>query len=248
MRIGITDPMGADDRYQSYVRWLSSWAPGAQLVRLSCRLDNAAEADACGGIILTGGGDVDPALYRGPVGHPTLSGVDRQRDLYERQVMDRVVRRPRPFLGICRGMQFVNVYFGGTLLPDIEEAGYRSHRSSAGPESLHPLAIAGTGQLARSGVSTGDRANTYHHQAVAAIGAGLAVAATADDGIVEALESPAAEEFFLLVQWHPERMRDQSSPAAGRIAEQFVSACARFAGEELTFHSHPIPGVDHDEA
>ncbi len=229
MKIGITDPMGADERYQNYARWINLYAPDAEIVRLSYRLGNAPAADGCSGIILTGGGDVDPSLYGGPVRHPALSGVDPERDRFERQVLDGVLARPRPFLGICRGMQFTNVILGGTLMVDIEESGYPSHRSPADAPAFHPVVIAGTGPLSQAaGVSPRAGVNTHHHQAVEKIAPGLRVAAAAADGIVEALEMGAAEHFFLLVQWHPERMADQSSPCAGNIAKLFLEELSNY--------------------
>lgn len=234
MRIGITDPMGADDRYQSYARWIGLYAPEAELVRLSHRLGNGAEADTCDAIIVTGGGDVDPALYQGPVQHPALSGVDQDRDRFERHVVDGILARPRPFLGICRGMQLTNVVLGGTLTPDVEEAGFPSHRSSAGSEALHPVVVAGSSLLGRTGGAPMSIVNTYHHQAVEKIAPGLNVAAASADGVVEALEMGAAGEFFLLVQWHPERMEDQSNPCAGGIAKMFLASASLYMKQHPT--------------
>jgi len=168
------------------------------------------------------------------VHHPALSGVDRDRDEFERGVFDGILARPRPFLGICRGMQFANVALGGTLMPDIEESGFPSHRSPAGSQAVHQLVIAGSGLLSRTGGAPQSSANTYHHQAVEKIAPGLRVAAAAADGIVEALEMPAAQQFFLLVQWHPERMADQSSPCAGGIARLFVEELSLYMMHHTT--------------
>lgn len=223
MKIGITDPMGADERYQNYAGWIARYAPpGAEIVRLSCRAGNAAEAETCDAILLSGGGDVDPVLYGGPAGHPKLGGVDPERDRFERTVMDGLLRRPRPFLGVCRGMQFVNVYMGGTLIPDVEDAGYPSHRAAPGAQTFHPIAITGPGLLAGAVGATLGVVNSSHHQAVGTVAPALRAVARSEDGLVEALELPGFERFFLLVQWHPERLEDQSNPCGGRIAQLFL--------------------------
>lgn len=235
MRIGITDPMGVDDRFQSYAAWIALFAPQAEIVRLSHALGNLADADTCDAILLSGGGDVDPALYGGPVGHPKLSGVDPDRDTFEGAVMDGVFRRPRPFLGICRGMQFVNVYLGGTLLADVEDAGYRCHRSAPGAQALHEVAVAESGLLAGTVGAARVVVNSSHHQAVDRIAPALRAVATSDDGLVEALEMPGAKEVFLLVQWHPERLQDQSNPCGRRIAELFLRR--PIATPEVTTHT-----------
>jgi putative glutamine amidotransferase len=234
MRIGVTDPRGGDDRYASYASWISRYAPEAEILRLSHKLANATEAERCDGIVLTGGGDVEPSRYGGPVDHPKLSGVDPERDRFEESVLDAVLERPRPFLGICRGMQFVNVSLGGTLHPDVVDAGYRPHRPSPGEQLVHPIALEGAGPLAQAVGSAHATVNSFHHLAVYPVARALRAVAFSDDGLVEALAMPGASYFFLLVQWHPERMQDQSSACAGRIAELFLEEVQRYRKA----HSH----------
>jgi putative glutamine amidotransferase len=166
------------------------------------------------GLLFTGGPDLDPGVY-GQERHAQLGpDVDRCSDEYELALLAAAAERDVPMLGICRGMQALNVSRGGTLhqhLPDISELEHLqgheayapAHQVVVNPGSLlHDLS--GTGQLA---------VNSFHHQAADRIGAGLAVCAQAPDGTVEALWDPAAR-FCLGVQWHAELLTHHASHAA----------------------------------
>jgi putative glutamine amidotransferase len=158
--------------------------------------------------------------------HPAISGVDRRRDDFERTLLDRALGRRIPVLGICRGMQLANVCFGGTLIPDIEEAGFPAHRSKGqGTECSHPIVVPTESWLRNISGTENGMVNSSHHQAVGTPGSGLRVAARAADGIIEALEMSEGnrEQFFLLVQWHPERMGRSENPFSRRLLEVFFN-------------------------
>ena len=139
MRIAVTDTLGPEDKFQNYITWLQEGAVQVDCTRVSYRLDNLGEVDSCDALVLTGGHDVDPSLYGDHSYHPTIKNIDRKRDDFERKALDRAFARRLPVLGICRGLQLANVYFGGTLIPDIIEAGFPSHRSDARmPTRAHP--------------------------------------------------------------------------------------------------------------
>jgi putative glutamine amidotransferase len=130
-----------------------------------------------------------------------------------------------PVLGICRGAQVFNVAMGGSLIPEIETAGFRSHRLGDDPGGVHGVSVMdGSVLLGVVGVKEGT-VNSSHHQAVDAVGRGLRVAARSDDGIIEALEwdDPAGKPFVLLVQWHPERMGDTAGPFSRNLVERIAS-------------------------
>jgi putative glutamine amidotransferase len=135
------------------------------------------------------------------------------------------MERGMPVLGICRGAQIFNVAMGGSLIPDIEAAGFMNHRRGDEPERVHGVHVM-NGSILNGivGVSAGT-VNSSHHQAVDAVGRGLAVAARSDDGIIEALEweDPAGRPFVLLVQWHPERMGDTAGPFSRNLVERLAS-------------------------
>jgi putative glutamine amidotransferase len=158
------------------------------------------------GVVLAGGPDVDPALY-GEMLHPACSLATDTRDAYEIAMARRCLRDGVPLLAICRGMQVLNVAAGGSLIQDLP-----SQVPVALPHAVddtfttvaHGLEVIEGTQLARalaSGMST--QVNSRHHQAVKVLGRGLATAAYAPDGIVEAIEAPALP-FCVGVQWHPE--------------------------------------------
>jgi len=171
--------------------------PGAGLAAL--RLD---------GLILSGGGDIDPAEF-GAAAHPATTSVRPERDAAEFALVAAALDGGLPLLGICRGLQVLNVARGGTLhqhLPDVVgHAGhapvpgeYASHRVSVDPASRLGAILGGPGP---AGLSV----PTYHHQAVDRLGAGLAASAWAEDGTVEAIELAGdGPGFALAVQWHPE--------------------------------------------
>jgi putative glutamine amidotransferase len=166
--------------------------------------DTAALLDRLDGLVFSGGPDLDPAVYGAPR-HPELGpDVDRVSDEYELALLAGAAERDLPMLGICRGMQALNVSRGGTLhqhLPDRTELG---HRQAHAPfEPAHTVSVARGSLLQRLSGAIGLEVNSYHHQAIDRLGSGLRVAATAPDGTIEAVWDPAAR-FCLGVQWHPE--------------------------------------------
>ncbi len=226
MVIGITDNMGAEHKWQWYIDWLRRSNVTHETLKLSYKLDNLSSIKGCHGLLLTGGGDVDPALYSSDLQNGTLCKVDRKRDDFERHVIDIAVQEQIPMLGICRGLQIANVHFGGTLIPDLQGAGYLSHQTNLNSESRHVVNIGRGSLLAKVTQSLQGSVNSSHHQAVDTPGEGLKVCAVSEDGVVEALEFADGNSlpFFLLVQWHPERMNDTENPLSKNILERFLSA------------------------
>lgn len=163
--------------------------------------DLVASADA---LMLTGGGDVDPALYGEVISSEKVYGIESNRDRVERALLEEAFRQDRRVLAICRGIQVVNVFFGGTLIQDLETAGKDNHSlTDQEYEYSHAISVSKDSELARliPGVT---QANSLHHQAIDKVGEGLVVTATSLDGVVEAVERPG----LLAVQWHPERLID----------------------------------------
>ena len=160
----------------------------------------AAMLEVVDGLVLTGGGDIDPACY-GEAPHPEVYGLHPARDAWELAL---VRTATSPILGICRGAQVINVANGGTLvqhLPDVTDVSHRERER--GGELVHHVEVAPGSRLHAvvGGLELG--ANTLHHQAVATVGEGLVISGRAPDGTVEAIEG-VGERAVLGVQWHPE--------------------------------------------
>lgn len=159
------------------------------------------------GLLLSGGRDVAPARY----GETTLNGTveeDAARDGVEIPLIAEALRRDLPTLAICRGIQALNVALGGTLWQDIpaQVPGALAHRQEAPrAEATHAIDLEAGSRLAAVVGAGSWRVNTFHHQALRRIAAGLAVSARAEDGIIEGVEAPDAA-FVLAVQFHPEDM------------------------------------------
>ena len=162
--------------------------------------------DALDGLILSGGPDLDPALY-GAEPHPATDGPRPERDHAELALLGGALERDLPVLAICRGLEVLNVARGGDLvqhLPDV--VGDERHRHTPGAFADHDVALEPGSRIQRL---LGDRApvKSHHHQGVGRVGAGLTAAAWADDGTVEALED-ASRRFAVGVLWHPEEGED----------------------------------------
>lgn len=221
--IAVTDTGGSEDKFRKYITWLEGGGTGLRTEVLSYGRGNGGTLDRCDGLLLTGGHDVSPELYGGPAAHPSITGTDPRRDEFEIGLLTTALDRGIPLLGICRGMQIAAVCLGGSLIPDLVEAGYRPHRTNDG-ECRHAIAAEpATSFAAMIGALNGE-VNSSHHQAVAGIPDRLRLAARSDDGIVEALElrQPAGHSFFCLVQYHPERMADAGNVFARNLLNRFL--------------------------
>jgi putative glutamine amidotransferase len=176
---------------------------------------------------MTGGEDVPPELYNKPeyLSLCDADNMDIKRDRFELEVLQYAQQKDLPVLGICRGLQIANVFFGGTLIPDIPSSGKSDHsKVQAGEDRYHEIRINPFSQLKTIAGSLTGEVNSAHHQAADIIGNELVATAFSGDGIVEALErrSGADKPFLLLVQWHPERMRNASNALSIGIKKDFL--------------------------
>ena len=180
------------------------------------------------GLVLSGGGDVDPARY-GAARDAACGPANPARDEAELELAGAALDAGLPLLGICRGMQVINVALGGTLhqhLPDL--VGHDGHCPEAAGYGTHKVSVTPGSQLSAVLSRTEAAVPTHHHQAVDRLGTGLVATAWTDDGVIEAVEFQAggpgpAGPFMLAVQWHPEAGDDPSLfasliAAAGRPA------------------------------
>jgi putative glutamine amidotransferase len=177
------------------------------------------------GILFTGGGDVDPGCYGGET-HERVGEVDSDRDRVELHLLRGVVHTGTPFLGICRGIQLVNVGQGGTLYADIAagRSGALKHDFYPGwprDHLAHTIEVRTGSRIQKILGAETVEVNSLHHQAIERLAPGLLATAYAPDGLVEAVELPG-HPFGLAVQWHPECLPED--PAMRALFQAFVQA------------------------
>jgi putative glutamine amidotransferase len=223
--IGMTDC----SKYGIYHNWVANAVPSASIIKLGAKAANLTDANQCHGIVLTGGEDVHPRFYNRHDYLPFCYADDlnEQRDEFELKLLERTESLKIPVLGICRGMQIANVFFGGTLIPDLPTWGKQGHSKHAnGTDSYHEIKLTGEQDDHRE---LSYEVNSNHHQAVEITAEELVITAWSPDGVAEAAERKQKDRSFLqLVQWHPERMKDQASPLSSGMLSGFVLACRKF--------------------
>jgi putative glutamine amidotransferase len=175
--------------------------------------------------VLTGSNsDIDPERYRRTRG-PEVTRVHPQRDETDFQVLDQAFAEKKPVLGICFGMQSLNVYLGGSLVQDIPSA--VANAVAHDREAYHPVTIE-PGSRIDSWADGAVRldVNSWHHQSVEQMGKGLKVAGRSPDGVIEAVEGCEPDHFVIAVQWHPERIWRKEGLSARLFAELIKAASA----------------------
>lgn len=158
------------------------------------------------GLMLTGGEDVDPSRY-GQKPHPKLETVNHQRDEMEFLVLERALEMGVPILAVCRGLQILNVAFGGTLyqdLPTQKPEGVAHEQNAPINERWHATTVEPDSRVAELFGATEFQINSFHHQGIDRLGEGLRPVGWAEDGLVEAVEA-TDHPWVIGVQWHPER-------------------------------------------
>lgn len=217
-KLTIAIPVLPGANIQNYLNALAR--AGAQAVVSNDLSDFA----ACRGLLLPGGWDADPDLY----GQPNRGSqhIDRRLDDLQLAALDRFVKAARPVLGICRGHQLINVYFGGTLIQHLPTACRHQRDEGSSLDKIHGTSAAPDSILARL-YGTDFPVNSSHHQAVDAPGDGLEITQYADDNTVEGFQHNTLP--VLGVQWHPERMTGSharpDTPDGGKVFEYFIKNC-----------------------
>jgi putative glutamine amidotransferase len=176
------------------------------------------------GLLLTGGGDIHPFLF-GEEPNRKLGAFDPERDAFEIAIMKTMLNLRKPVLGICRGIQVINVALGGTLYQDLETQlpGSLQHQQQAARRHpAHGVTVQPESRLAGILGSARLRVNSLHHQAIRDPAPGLRVTAWADDGVIEGVEAPG-DPLLLGVQWHPEDLW-RHDPAAASLFRALVQA------------------------
>ena len=184
------------------------------------------------GLLLPGGGDIDPKIYGEDRYHKTKN-VNRAKDNFEISLFNEAIKKNIPILCVCRGIQVVNIAMGGSLYQDIEDLYPQSTCQHDGnPDDWHEIVIEHGSKLIEIVDESRDKVNSAHHQAVKTIGEGLIVTAQSEDGVIEAMEYPE-KSFVVAVQYHPERMGNNYTPPyphgeflehATKLFEAFINA------------------------
>jgi putative glutamine amidotransferase len=226
----------------NYINWIAKGDPSAVIIDLSVLKPDEAlkELQGCSALLLTGGGDIDPVMYKNKRDRKVCTDIDAKRDKLEKTAICEALSLKMPILGICRGEQMLNVVLGGTLITDIP-----SYMRSKGKDKpvievkhqcedyihcFHQIRVEPASLLhAITGSDTGS-VTSNHHQAIDNVGKGLIISAKSPDGITEAVEwkEPKGKSFLMGVQWHPERM-DLSSKLSGKLLEKFLAEARRYS-------------------
>ncbi|MBI4203248.1 MAG: gamma-glutamyl-gamma-aminobutyrate hydrolase family protein [Chloroflexi bacterium] len=224
----------AEDSAQPYLRALEKREARTRLFLPKEVLPADDLLEEATALLLTGGPDIDPSLY-GEVRHPNAEMPSRDRDRMELELLRCALARDLPVYAICRGMQLLNVAFGGRLIQDMPGHRMSDGGPGAGSESAHHMVYVSPGSKLAAIMGSGGfmRLNSRHHQGLREpqkAGELLAAAYSLGDGVIEALESPA-HDWVIGVQCHPEREAEVPSMFR-RIFQAFVER-AEMAGERL---------------
>jgi putative glutamine amidotransferase len=183
-----------------------------------------------GGLVLTGGGDVEPSRF-GEATHPKTTLVSIDRDALELELVDRALRDDVPVFAICRGLQVLNVALGGSLhqhVPDVFGDGVQHSQTAKRDVATHDVKLQTEGT--RLGAILGSselRVNSFHHQAVHRLGRDLRDVGWAPDTVIEALEHADRRRFVVAVQWHPEELVGHDAAARALFTAVVDAARAR---------------------
>ncbi|MEK5069044.1 gamma-glutamyl-gamma-aminobutyrate hydrolase family protein [Sporosarcina sp. FSL K6-1508] len=229
--IGITADVEINDKYflnSEYVRAIIRAGGLPLIVPVGIEKDVDQLIGILDGLLLSGGNDINPMLFNEEP-HAYLGEVSPSRDSIELELARRMLKTGKPILGICRGLQVLNVAVGGSVYQDL-------HKQNEGPilqhmqkapntHSSHYVQVEKGSLLETLAGSERIQVNSYHHQSLKVVPPVFAVTGVANDGIIEAIEG-TDQQFVLGVQWHPELLSVKGDAASLRIFEGFIRACA----------------------
>jgi len=234
--IGISKGSGSQS-YQNYIDWLKKVNPTIQIIDFVDMPFDSINLwlSKCDGLILSGGPDVHPARF-GKNEDTARCSIDLGRDTTEFKLINLALKNKMPILGICRGLQIMNVAQGGNLIIDIpEDIGDKvihQYKEDGKGDAEHNLNIVESSYLYKILGTTAGKVNSNHHQAIEILGSELLVSARTEDGMIEGIEwnNKKDKSWLVAVQWHPERM-PFDSPFSGNIAKEFIENVEIYAKE-----------------
>lgn len=226
IKIGITY---SETNFQNYPNWILAKSNDIEIVILSFELFNYQELEKCDGVILSGGVDSHPLFYKNPrIDYPLAQTFNEERDKFEINIFEMAQNLRIPILGICRGLQLINIALGGTLIQDLEENGNKNHRKMQNIDGLHSIVVEKDSLFYEIANIDSGMVNSAHHQGIDQIADNLRASAWSDDRVVEALEykDKSINSFLIAIQWHPERFINSNYqiPFSMNIKNAFLEA------------------------
>ena len=222
MKIGITF---SESNYINYPQWIKGNDSTIEIIELSYETNNLHHITNCDAVVFTGGIDMDPIEKIDYDNAPKKFNL--ARDQFEMAALEKALELRKPILGICRGLQLINVDFGGTLHSDNGAIKNKTHQRET-EDKIHQIKVEKDSLFYTIVKQEFGEVNSAHHQSIHKLGSGLKAVAHTEDGVIEVIESTnPIEQYILAVQWHPERMSDLESPFSKNILGAIIEKCHR---------------------
>ena len=230
IRIGVSF---SETKFPNYPAWIWDEIAGVEVIELSWEKQNLDDLHLCHGLLLTGGLDMDPIFYEPGLKCYVNQPIawNRARDYFELELFRLARSIKMPVLGICRGLQLINIALGGTLILDLEAAGKKNHRNMNGIDYIHQVRPEENSLLSNICAIPEGTVNSAHHQAIERVAETLLVNCYSDDGIIEGIEWKEKHNCspMVAVQWHPERIQNkESNPLSQNIKDWFFAEASKF--------------------
>lgn len=181
------------------------------------------------GLYLAGGNDLDPCYYKEDP-HPMLGEVNPTRDEFEWEMLKNISKADKPVLGVCKGAQVINVFFGGSLYQDLSsqltQSSIQHGQKALLKYPVHVVELVNNTKLHDIIRKATIKVNSHHHQAIREVGDGITVSGQTNDGIIESIES-TRHSFIIGVQWHPEELFEADEELAVKLYKEFINQCKR---------------------
>ena len=225
----------SETKYPNYPAWILGENVGVEIVELSWEKQNMEDLAKCHGLLLSGGVDMDPKFIQPAITHYPNQPAEWNpgRDQFELDLFSAAQLLRMPILGVCRGLQLVNVALGGNLLTDLEDEGKPNHRSRVGVDHVHGVQLLAGSLLETITAIHEGEVNSAHHQAINRVADSLLVNCISQpDEIIEGIEWKEKENRspMICVQWHPERIiNKEQNPLSKNIRDWFLAEAAKYS-------------------
>ena len=225
----------SETKYPNYPAWILGETMDVEIVELSWEKQNLEDLEKCHGLLLSGGVDIDPKFFQPAITHYPNQPAEWNpaRDQFELDLFSAAQLLKMPILGVCRGLQLVNVALGGNLITDLEDEGKPNHRSRAGVDHVHGVQLLAGSLLETITAIHEGEVNSAHHQAINRVADSLVVNCFSQaDEIIEGIEWKEKENRspMICVQWHPERIiNKEQHPLSKNIRDWFFAEALKYS-------------------